>query len=645
MLRYFIIVVGLAICCFIIPSISYAQTDLNIPIKGICIYIDYPDAPKSISEEELNGLLNDMDYETDEVNRSFRRYWYQESRRNWDFEHDIFYYTAPLPSTHYAGLQWFESIQLWKDAMESIIANNPDYDWDAVSTFNEDDPWSKERPGDFSGAFKSVMVISSVWGPAGLGGAHFPNWGLSNGKTVGTIQGAVLNSPWDEATNLFVLCHEAGHTVFNLPDTYDYDASSGGTAKYSLMSAQGPDIEPVGGPFVYQHGWGTIKEPGPGTHTFVLPADGDTIVVVKNFHDEREFFTLEARKQSTLGNSLFSAPLGLVIWHSDLKVHTGNNLENRTKYSHYRHSIEQRDGLFELEDSSSPIINIGDIYLEGNEFTDNTWPDSKWWAGESSGIEVKDIVFLDEETIQVTVVVPEIHDDHREVVPTENWEVLYETPSQIGYDATKAFDKDPQTYYHVNGGDNEPRPHIIEVDMGELYDINEFYYTANDNYSSPWEGRVKDYILEFSEDGDEWETTALVEEFFVTPFRQYELFQSERARYFRFSVYSSSSNDARTSVAELEFRGTIADPNSVIENTHDINISPNPATGLVNVEGLLIKHSIQVYTSTGTFLQEIQQTSKSTTVDISDFPNGILIVKIVDEHGQLVLAKKVLKVR
>ena len=84
-----------------------------------------------------------------------------------------------------------------------------------------------------------MMVISSKWGPLGVGAAHGPNWTLSNGVRVNTIYGSVLKAPWDNTpVNLFMTLHESGHGIFGFPDTYDTDQGaehSGGTGFYSLM--------------------------------------------------------------------------------------------------------------------------------------------------------------------------------------------------------------------------------------------------------------------------------------------------------------------------------------------------------------------------------------------------------------------------
>lgn len=626
-----------------------SQTDANIPIKGICIYIDYPDAPANVTPAQLEGMINDMNYQETGINRSFRKYWHQETRRNFDLQHDIFYYTAPQSTSFYSNLQWFEGIDLWREALEAIIAENPDYDWDALSKWSTTDVFDPNSPGFLVGGVKSTFVISSAYGPAGLGAAHYPQWTLSNGELIGTIQGSTLQRPWDATLNLFTLCHESGHAVFNLPDTYDYDASSGGTAKYSVMSAQGPDVEPVGAPFLYQHNWGHVLEPAPGTHTITLRADGDSLVVIKNIHDEREFFSFEVRKNTSLGNSLFPVPLGLLIWHSDLKVHTGNNLEDATRYAHYKHSVIQKDGFLELENSGpSPPINSGDIYVEGDLFNDTSTPNTKWWSGEASGIEVKDIQLIDGEHVRFTVIIPEAHEEHFDFIAKSEWTLISETPAQHGFDGTKAFDNDLSTYYHVPFGSNQSRPHELVIDLGAEYEINEFYYTANDNFSPPWEGRIMDYELSFSMDGIDWGTPIVAEQFFRTLYRQYAIFPKTLTRFIRISAINSFGDDSRTSIAEIDFRGK--KPSTT--NTHgydqeflsNLKISPNPTTDFLVIEGLKNDLSIKVFSTVGKLMTELKNPASFTYIDLSTYPIGSYILTISDAQNKLLLSKNIIKV-
>ncbi len=373
---------SLIVAAFLLMPVTHeavSQTDANTKYKGITIYIDYPDVPASVTPARLDSLINGLSYQEEGAARSFRTYWYEQSRRNVDFTHDIFFYRAPQPSTYYASITWQDGIQLWKDALEWIIAQHPNYDWRSLSV--ADDGFDRQPKGGLA----SVMVLSSKWGPSGIGGAHGPRWTLSNGVKVNAIYGSVLKSPWDTTPiNLFMNLHEAGHGIFGFPDTYDTDGGaehSGGTGIYSLMSGGLPDVEPIGGPFLAQYGWGTTVEPQPGTTTLTLRADGDSVVVMRNPYDPHEYFSIEARKKSNTGNSLFPAELGLLIWHTDSKVFTSNRLSDMTPLKHYRHSIEQADGKYELERSATNRGNPGDIYLPGYTFTPDSEPDTHWWDG------------------------------------------------------------------------------------------------------------------------------------------------------------------------------------------------------------------------------------------------------------------------
>ena len=81
---------------------------------------------------------------------------------------------------------------------------------------------------------------------------------------------------------------------------------------------------------------------------------------------------------------------GLAIWHVD-ELGSNNN-EQMTPAQHYELSLEQSDNRFDLEHSA----NAGDVEdLYGGSgaglFGDATTPDSKWWDGTSSGLEIQSI--------------------------------------------------------------------------------------------------------------------------------------------------------------------------------------------------------------------------------------------------------------
>jgi hypothetical protein len=183
------------------------------------------------------------------------------------------------------------------------------------------------------------------------------------------------------------------------PDTYDYDGSSFGTGFYSVMSGNqvGGEVEPIGGPFFMKAGWASVVDIEPNT-SYTLPIDGKLVARYRNPDDSNEYFILEACKQATPGNAAFPVERGIVIWHIDENVTTTNTLENMTLEAHYAYSIEQADGLFELENGSNQG-NAGDIFVEGIEFDSSTLPNSNWWNGTNSGLAIHSIQFNEDNTI------------------------------------------------------------------------------------------------------------------------------------------------------------------------------------------------------------------------------------------------------
>jgi hypothetical protein len=81
---------------------------------------------------------------------------------------------------------------------------------------------------------------------------------------------------------------------------------------------------------------------------------------------------------------------GLAIWHID---ELGNNSNEQMKLaSHYECSLEQADGLFDLE-QGKPNGDDKDLFHAGwkDQFADSTIPSSKWWDGTRSGLVVYNI--------------------------------------------------------------------------------------------------------------------------------------------------------------------------------------------------------------------------------------------------------------
>lgn len=369
----------------------YSQVDL----KGLVLLVDFADDPADLTTDRVDSLINGITYTEPLVPSTIRNYWLVQSRDSISLTHEIFgYYRAPETAAWYAAQPWTVVYDLLTDALDSVVAQNPDYDWDQLTV--------NTTPG-LAGAFLSVNVVTTAW-VAGSGGTHYlpgGTWTAPNGVPVYAFTSQALTSPWDPTfVRLFVIAHEIGHAAWGFPDTYDYDGSSFGTGFYSVMSGNqvAGEVEPIGGPFFVKTGWANAVDILPNT-SYILPQDGKLVARYINPSNPNEYFIIEACMKTTLGNAAFPVERGLVIWHIDKGVVTNNTLENMTFLEHYAYSIEQADGEFDLENGVNQG-DAGDIYVEGSLFNELSTPNSNWWNDAASGININSIQFLPDNKIQ-----------------------------------------------------------------------------------------------------------------------------------------------------------------------------------------------------------------------------------------------------
>ena len=366
-------------------------------LRGLIVLIDFPDHPGAIPVSRANSIVNGDGYTEPSVTSSLRDYWRAQSRGHVDFTNTVVgYYRAPQPAPWY-DTQPFATVKaLYSDALDWVVATHPDFNWNGLSLANG----PMNRSGIEEGTFLSIAFMTTAW-IAGTGGTHFlPPWTAPNGVQAQQVCAATFMAPWDTNINLFWLTHEMGHTVWGWPDTYDNFAASHGTGIYSLMSGnQGTgDIEPVGGPFLAAEAWVKVVDIRQ-QRTIVMEPDGDVVARLQNPFDPHEYFVIEARQQATTGNDAFPVPRGLLIWHVDDNVTTSNTRPQMTPAEHYRISVEQADGLFDLEHLVNPG-DSGDVFVPGTEFSPSFQPDSNWWSGAPSGLTIGDIRFLNNGRIQ-----------------------------------------------------------------------------------------------------------------------------------------------------------------------------------------------------------------------------------------------------
>jgi len=149
----------------------------------------------------------------------------------------------------------------------------------------------------------------------------------------------------------------------------------------------------------YHAGWVEIIDiPSAGHFRGSVRVDYGSLYQFMNGSNPEEYFMLENRAKIGWEAGANLPDQGLNIMHCD---EGGNhNSQEMTSSNHFEVSIEQADGLFQLEyninsGGSGDLFHFGDV----DQFNDSTLPNAHWWAnattnpasGDSSGFEVSSI--------------------------------------------------------------------------------------------------------------------------------------------------------------------------------------------------------------------------------------------------------------
>jgi alpha-L-fucosidase len=143
----------------------------------------------------------------------------------------------------------------------------------------------------------------------------------------------------------------------------------------------------------------------------------------------------------------------------------------------------------------------------------------------------------------------------------KNWKVLFATNEAKGFEAYKAIDADPNTYWHTEtSGKTAPFPHEIALDLGEEISLKGFSYSPpsriNPREHGENSGIVFQYSFYISEDGQNWEEVIEKESFANiknNPVKQEVRFDhSYQTRYIKFVSHASvNGGDTASSVGEI----------------------------------------------------------------------------------------------
>jgi M6 family metalloprotease-like protein len=356
---------------------SYASNDV---ITGLTILIDFSDCPQEIPKKEMDDLINKTGYSGFGNNGSMRDYFYDISEGKLLYNNDVFgYYRAKNPKSYYNDINSKgRDKELVYEALEFMKQSGYDF-----SKLTINDSKMAVAVNVLYAGERNVYWGVGLWPRQGeidkfyVGDIYISKYQISNIGTSPTIG---------------TLVHENCHLLFDYPDLYDYQDDSTGVGQYCIMGRSSDKTNPQP-PNAFLRsvisGWGNVTKLNdvPDNTKVTIKANSPDVFIYYGPY-ANEFFVIECIAKKGRWSSMPDE--GLAIWHVD--VNGRNDYQDMSPDRHYMVSLEQADGLNELEKN----INgggEGDLFHYGykDRFDVDTSPDSKWWDGNESGFGISDI--------------------------------------------------------------------------------------------------------------------------------------------------------------------------------------------------------------------------------------------------------------
>lgn len=349
---------------------------------GLCLLIDFPDEAGAISRDEVDRFCNQQGYSGFGNSGSVSDYFRDNSLDRCRYTNIVVdYYRAQHPKSYYTNpniRQGVRARQLIVEALTHLQANNFDF-----SPLTAD-----------SGGYVYAMNVYYAGGVDN-------NWGEGLWPHAWSLASRIQLAPGKFAfdyqftdmsheLSLGTFCHENGHMLCDYPDLYDYGSESSGVGAYCLMCAGGNISEKnpthISAYLKRLSGWAKSVTPIQHDQQLTLRAGENEFAIYSR--SSGEYFLIENRSKSDRDHSLPDE--GLTIWHVDEDGDNSN--EQMLAGKHYELSLEQADGNFSLERLRAHLGDSTDLYGQAsNRFADATAPDSKWWDGTVSNLDIYEI--------------------------------------------------------------------------------------------------------------------------------------------------------------------------------------------------------------------------------------------------------------
>ncbi|MGN7760914.1 M6 family metalloprotease domain-containing protein [Paenibacillus sp. 22594] len=351
-------------------------------IHGLTVMVDFADLSSTVSNEDIDEMLNGENYHNNGNYSSVRKYFETMSSGRLNYINHV---VGPVKLPH--NINYYNQTLLVKDAMDILMR---DFNVE-LSKFD-----SKNRgivdAVNFFYAGTSVFQ-GNLWPHNSEVDLQYGNYKIKSYMLTGAGR-----SSRDLTIGTF--CHETGHLLCRFCDIYDYGERDGdfeksqGIGEYCLMGSgnhldNGHTPSPI---CAYQRklvGW-YDNEVILNEHSGKINVKhGDYNTIYKyNTDKEQEYFLVENRANIDLDKHLTSS--GLAIYHCDILG--SNEYQDGTATRHYQVALMQADGNLDLERDRNRGDRT-DLFgkVDGVAFAFNTNPSSRQWDMKDSGFMISNI--------------------------------------------------------------------------------------------------------------------------------------------------------------------------------------------------------------------------------------------------------------
>lgn len=401
--------------------------------KGLTILVQFPNDSSTSSNDTVNfpttqskieRFCNLEGYQDNGNTGSVRDYYFDQSGGKLTYTQSVTQViTMPKARNYYNFADYPANRNFRNDASRVLITDAINvlkaagYDFSSLST---DADGNVEATNVFFAGQDSGSYAQGLWPQ---------QWSLAVPMNVGTsstpmyINAFQITNIPDAAPVIGTFCHENGHLILGYPDIYASEPGEGeGVGEHCLMGSgnylnDGKTPSPINAHFKDLVGWENMTVISPtDILTAKLPTTGNVAYRIFDPTLPDESFVVENRGAGDRW-AADSDDKGIVIWHIDDSI-DGNN----GRPAHYQVSVEQADGRSDLENGTNRGDN-GDYFDRVTpKFKDTTTPNSNWWNGAKSKVDVN---VLSEPGKDMTVAFGGVLPDTIIVTSPNSGEVIY----------------------------------------------------------------------------------------------------------------------------------------------------------------------------------------------------------------------------